>query len=79
MQCRTINGYETVGITSLRSCIRFGKKLIMTSRYNAPKKKKNNEKQCYGTQSVVLGRTRKAEITDTFDPEQGSTLYRNIF
>ena len=42
-------------------------------------KKQKDEKQCPGMQLVVLGPTRKAEITDTFDPEQGGTLYRNIF
>jgi len=43
------------------------------------KKKQHDEKQCSGMQLAVLGRTRKAEITDTFDPEQGGTLYRNTF
>jgi len=43
------------------------------------KKKQLDEKQCSGMQLAVLGRTRKAEITDTFDPEQGGTLYRNTF
>jgi hypothetical protein len=43
------------------------------------KKKQQDEKQCSGMQLVVLGRIRKAEITDTFDPEQGATLCRNIF
>jgi hypothetical protein len=33
------------------------------------KKKQHNEEQCSGMQLVVLGQTRKAEITDTFDPK----------